>query len=84
MSGLVLVWTTRFPCLAELDSYLWAAMPFWEARLQVSLISADLSAEVRTDNAARLLNCLVRHCSLLLSTSYARYASSFDRRCDAC
>ncbi|WP_261169194.1 plasmid SOS inhibition protein A [Serratia ficaria] len=60
LSGLVLAWTTRFPCLAELDRYLWAAMPFWEARLQVSLISADLSAAARSDNAARLLNRLER------------------------
>ncbi|MGK0688832.1 plasmid SOS inhibition protein A [Serratia marcescens] len=29
LCGLVLVWTVRFPCLAELDSYLWSAMPFW-------------------------------------------------------
>ncbi|EFE93341.1 plasmid SOS inhibition protein A [Serratia odorifera] len=60
LSGLVLAWTTRFPCLAELERYLWAAMPFWEARLQVRLNSADLSAEVRTDNDARLRNRLVR------------------------
>lgn len=60
LSGLVLAWTTRFPCLAELDRYLWAAMPFWEARQQVRLISADLCAEVRTDNDARLPNRLVR------------------------
>jgi len=60
LSGLVLAWTTRFPCLAELDRYLWAAMPFWEARLQVSLISAYLSAEARTDNDARLPNRLTR------------------------
>lgn len=59
LSGLVLAWTARFPCLAELDRYLWADMPFWEARLQVSLISAELSAEARTDNAARLPNRLV-------------------------
>lgn len=59
LSGLVLAWTARFPYLAELDSYLWAAMPFWEARLQVSLIRAGLSAEARTDNAARLPNSLV-------------------------
>jgi len=40
-------WTARFPCLAELDSYLWMA------RLQVSLISAELSAEAHIDNAVR-------------------------------
>ncbi|RLM11790.1 hypothetical protein BIY27_12175 [Gibbsiella quercinecans] len=60
LSGLVLAWTTRFPCLVELDRYLWGAMPFWEARLQVSLISADLSVEARIDNDARLPNRLVR------------------------
>ncbi|WP_194286132.1 plasmid SOS inhibition protein A [Serratia marcescens] len=46
-------WTARFPCLAELDSYLWGA------RLQVSLISAELSAEAHIDNAARLPTHLV-------------------------
>ncbi|HBC5194975.1 conjugation system SOS inhibitor PsiB family protein [Serratia ureilytica] len=50
----------RFPCLAELDRYLWASMPFWKARLQVSLISAELSAEAHIDNAARLPNRLLR------------------------
>lgn len=60
LSGLVQAWTTRYPCLAELDCYLWAAMPFWEARLQVSLISADLSAAARNDNDARLPNRLER------------------------
>lgn len=59
LSGLVMAWTARFPCLAELDSYLWSAMPFWEARLQVCLISAELSAEAHIDNAARLPNRLV-------------------------
>ncbi|HBH6890295.1 plasmid SOS inhibition protein A [Serratia bockelmannii] len=59
LSGLVLAWTTRFPCLAELDRYLWAAMPFWEACLQVSLISRDLSAADRADNDVRLPNRLV-------------------------
>lgn len=59
LSGLVLAWTARFPCLAELDSYLWSAMPFWEACLQVSLISGELSAEAHIDNAARLPNRLV-------------------------
>lgn len=60
LSGLVHAWTTRFPCLAELDCYLWAAMPFWEARLQVSRIYGNLSAAARTDNDARLPNRLTR------------------------
>nr|WP_223145379.1 plasmid SOS inhibition protein A [Serratia bockelmannii] len=47
LSGLVLAWTARFPCLAELDRYLWSAMPFWEARLQVNLVCAGQTAAER-------------------------------------
>lgn len=60
LSNMVFAWTTRFPCLAELDRYHWAAMPFWEARLQVSQISAVLPGTVRSDNRARIPNRLVR------------------------
>ncbi|AIM24286.1 plasmid SOS inhibition protein A (plasmid) [Serratia sp. SCBI] len=57
--GLVQAWTSRFPCLAELDCYLWSARPFWENCLQVSLINGDLSAADRADNDARIPNRLM-------------------------
>ncbi|ERK05979.1 Plasmid SOS inhibition protein PsiA [Serratia fonticola AU-AP2C] len=60
LSERVLAWTARFPCLAELDRYSWAAMPFWEATLQVSLLSAGLPAAVREDNRSRIPNRLAR------------------------
>lgn len=60
LSKRVLAWTARFPCLVELDRYSWAAMPFWEATLQVSLLSAGLPAAVREDNRSRIPNRLAR------------------------